>query len=329
MNNLIKKLLKKVFRVKTPPTEPLSTFGDPVLAEKLILLDNKTVKRAGFLDTINSKECHFRHNLIRARKEAIIPVMIGFMLGFGLFINDFVKGWKANERALLRYVNDAKILYGEQIFLSHELSEDLESLKMISDEKKVSLPKYLYMRYSKDGYYGEERARRYLIIDASFGLFFLSANILAITIFLRLRKPANFIIDHERQLFYTWKKGKVYVARYKELSVAFTNNILHFKCYGLNENHELTYQFFTPYLSLFNSEEDKAYILAFMSKYLLQGKDAVSSVDFKRRDRLPWLRKQVKPTDWEQQISAILAELDRSGVPDIALSEKITKNMPS
>ncbi|MBD1228682.1 hypothetical protein [Xenorhabdus griffiniae] len=66
-----------------------------------------------------------------------------------------------------------------------------------------------------------------------------------------------------------------------------------------------------------------------MSKYLLQGKDAVSSVDFKRRDRLPWLRKQVKPTDWEQQISAILAELDRSGVPDITLSEKITKNMPS
>ncbi|MDE9493924.1 hypothetical protein KKJ09_10045 [Xenorhabdus bovienii] len=322
MSILIKKIFKKIFRVKTPPTEPLSTFGDPVLEEKLILLDNKTVKRAGFLDAINSKECHFRHNLIRARKEVIVPVMIGFMLGFGFFINDFVQGWRANERALLRYVSDAKILYGEQIFLSYGLSEDLESLKIISDEKEVSLPKYLYMRYSKDGYYGEERARRYLIIDASFGLFFLSANILIISIFLRLRKPANFIIDHERQLFYTWKKGKVYVSRYKELGVAFANNILHFKCYGLNEKNELTYQFFIPYLSLFNSDEDKVYILAFMSKYLLQGKEAVSSVDFKRQDQLPWFRKQIKPADLETQITAILAELDRLWPPKGATDPK-------
>ncbi|MGJ0626366.1 hypothetical protein [Xenorhabdus bovienii] len=315
MSKLIKKIFKKIFRVKTLPTEPLSTFGDPVLEQKLILLDNKTVKRAGFLDAINSKESHFRHNLIRARKEVIVPVMIGFMLGFGFFINDFVQGWNANETAFLRYVSNAKELYGEQVFLSDKAPEHLDSLKMIADDKAVSLLKYLYIRYSKDSFYGEERARRYLIIDASFGLFFLSANILIISIFLRLRKPANFIIDHERQLFYTWKKGKVYVSRYKELGVAFANNILHFKCYGLNEKNELTYQFFIPYLSLFNSDEDKVYILAFMSKYLLQGKEAVSSVDFKRQERLPWFRKQIKPTDWETQITAILAELDRLGPP--------------
>ncbi|MDC9622294.1 hypothetical protein PSI22_11780 [Xenorhabdus sp. XENO-7] len=315
MSILIKKIFKKIFRVKTPPTEPLSTFGDPVLEQKLILLDNKTVKRAGFLDEINSKECHFRHNLIRARKEVIVPVMIGFMLGFGFFINDFVKGWKANERNFLWSVQNAKKYYGEQFNLNPNAPAYTKSLRVITNDKEVSLLKYLYIRYSKDSYYGEERARRYLIIDASFGLFFLSANILIISIFLRLRKPANFIIDHERQLFYTWKKGKVYVSRYKELGVAFANNILHFKCYGLNEKNELTYQFFIPYLSLFNSDEDKVYIFAFMSKYLLQGKEAVSSVDFKRQERLPWFRKQIKPTDWETQITAILAELDRLGPP--------------
>ncbi|CBJ79707.1 hypothetical protein XBJ1_0563 [Xenorhabdus bovienii SS-2004] len=181
---------------------------------------------------------------------------------------------------------------------------------------------YLYISYSKDSIYGEERARRSLILDSSFGLFFLSANILIISIFLRLRKPANFIIDHERQLFYTWKKGKVYVSRYKELGVAFANNILHFKCYGLNEKNELTYQFFIPYLSLFNSDEDKIYILAFMSKYLLQGKEAVSSVDFKRQEQLPWFRKQIKPADWETQITAILAELDRFWPPKGATEPK-------
>ncbi|MDE9535118.1 hypothetical protein KKI91_10350 [Xenorhabdus bovienii] len=322
MSILIKKIFKKIFRVKAPPTEPLSTFGDPVLEEKLILLDNKTVKRAGFLDTINSKECHFRHNLIRARKEVIVPVMIGFMLGLGFFINDFVKGWKANERNFLWSVQSAKKYYGEQFNLNPNAPAYTKSLRVITNDKEVSLLKYLYIRYSKDSYYGEERARRYLVIDASFGLFFLSANILIISIFLRLRKPANFIIDCERQLFYTWKKGKVYVSRYKELGVAFANNILHFKCYGLNEKNELTYQFFIPYLSLFNSDEDKIYILAFMSKYLLQGKEAVSSVDFKRQDRLPWFRKQIKPADLETQITAILAELDRLGPPKGATDPK-------
>ncbi|MDE1475636.1 hypothetical protein [Xenorhabdus bovienii] len=322
MSILIKKIFKKIFRVKAPPTEPLSTFGDPVLEEKLILLDNKTVKRTGFLDAINSKECHFRHNLIRARKEVIIPVFVGFMLGFCFFINNFFKVWKANEEDYLWFLKDAKESYGEQFYLNPNAPAYNKSLQIISDDKKVSLLEYLYIKYSKDSFYGEERARRYLIIDASFGLFFLSANILIISIFLRLRKPANFIIDHERRLFYTWKKGKVYVSRYKELGVAFANNILHFKCYGLNEKNELTYQFFIPYLSLFNSDEDKIYILAFMSKYLLQGKEAVSSVDFKRQDRLPWFRKQIKPTDLETQITAILAELDRLGPPKGATDPK-------
>ncbi|CDG96909.1 hypothetical protein XBP1_2370013 [Xenorhabdus bovienii str. puntauvense] len=322
MSILIKKIFKKIFRVKTPPTEPLSTFGDPVLEQKLILLDNKTVKRAGFLDAINSKEYHFRHNLIRARKEVIVPVMIGFMLGLGFFINDFVKGWKANEEDLLWSVQNAKKRYGEQFYLNPNAPAYTKSLRVISDDKKISLTEYLYISYSKNSYYGEERAKRHLIIDASFGFFFLSANILIISIFLRLRKPANFIIDHERQLFYTWKKGKVYVSCYKELGVAFTNNILHFKCYGLNEKNEMTYQFFIPYLSLFNSDEDKIYILAFMSKYLLQGKEAVSSVDFKRQERLPWFRKQIKPADWETQITAIVAELDRLGPPKGATDPK-------
>ncbi|MCC8379521.1 MULTISPECIES: hypothetical protein [unclassified Xenorhabdus] len=313
MSELIKKTLKKIFKVKTSPTEPLSTFGDPVLEGKIILLNDKTVKRAGFLDVINDKECQFRHNIIRARKEVIIPLMIGFMLCLGFFINNFVTVWKANEEGYLWSVQNAKKRYGEKFYLNPNAPEYVKSLQIISDDEKVSLLDYFHIKYSKGSYYGEERARRYLIIDASFGLFFLIANILLISILLRLRKPANFIIDHERKLFYTWKKGKVYVSRYKELEVAFTNNILHFKCYGLNEKNELTYQFFIPYLSLFNSDEDKIYILAFMSKYLLQGKEAVSSVDFKRQERLPWFRKQIKPTDWEQQISAILAELDRLG----------------
>ncbi|WP_145956960.1 hypothetical protein, partial [Xenorhabdus miraniensis] len=207
MKKLIKKIVKKLFSVKTPPTELLLTFGDPALEEKIIPLDNKTVKRAGFLDIINNKECHFRHNLIRARKEVIIPVMVGFMLGFVFFINDNISTWKASEKTILLLLKSAKENYGEQFYLNPEASKSTKLLKIVSDDTRVSLMEYLHISYSNDSIYGEERARDSLILDASFGLFFLSSNILLISIFLRLRRPANFIIDHERQLFYTWKKG--------------------------------------------------------------------------------------------------------------------------
>ncbi|MBD2784792.1 hypothetical protein ID858_10915, partial [Xenorhabdus sp. DI] len=59
----------------------------------------------------------------------------------------------------------------------------------------------------------------------------------------------------------------------------------------------------------------KKYLLAFVVKYLMQGKESVSSVDFKRHSSIFFSRKNSKPTDWETQVTAILAELDRLGPP--------------
>ncbi|WP_446470579.1 hypothetical protein [Xenorhabdus stockiae] len=319
MKRLIKKWFKKIIGFNLPPSESLSKFCNPLLKESLILLDDHTVKRVDFLDSINDKECHFRNNRIKLR-VGLIPLIVGFMLCLGFFVSDFIKTWKASERTFLWHLEDVKKDYGERFFLNPRIPEYAHSLKVISDDKKVSLVEYLYIRYSKDSFYGEMRGRKYLILDIGFGFFFLSANIMLFSILFGARKPANFVLDREKQLFYTWKEGKIYVSRYTELGVSCLNKSIHFELYGLNENNELNHYYFTPYLSM--SSLDKVYIFSFMAKYLFQGKKSVSSSNFKRRELFPWLRKDLRPADWQQQISAILAELDRLGPPRKATDPK-------
>ncbi|MDX7987408.1 hypothetical protein FE392_08705 [Xenorhabdus sp. 12] len=130
------------------------------------------------------------------------------------------------------------------------------------------------------------------------------------------------IIDRERQVFYTWKKDKMYVSRYNQLDVVNISNILYLRVYGVNESNNLKSYFFAPRINNFiDPITNKSYFLTFISKYLLQGRESVSSVDFKRWLPLFLGRKREKPTDWEYQMATILTELDRLGPPDILESD--------
>ncbi len=135
------------------------------------------------------------------------------------------------------------------------------------------------------------------------------------------QSQAPLIIDRERQIFYTWHKGKAYAARYPQLGMMEKTNILYLKVYGLDENNNLIERVFIPNVSSYtfaflSSGNDKGLALAFMVKFLLNGKEAVSKVDYKRREPLIWWSKDKRPADLEAQIPLILAELDRLGPPD-------------
>ncbi|OTA21347.1 hypothetical protein Xbed_00576 [Xenorhabdus beddingii] len=325
MKQLIKKWFNNTFgivEVDSLPVERLPALCYSLLEKKLNLLDSTTIKDVGFLDSINSRECHFSPNINRMRKQILFPIAVGFILGFVFFINNFVKKWNANENALIEYVENTKRNYGSQFFLDPKAPEHIKSLKIISNSKDISLFKYFYIRYSKDSIYGEERSRRYFIFEVGGGLSLLIINIILLYFVFLHKKPADFIIDRKKKIFYSWRKGRVYVSRYSELGIINKNNIIRFEVYGLNKENKLMSCFFVPSISMLNSIEYNNFMLKFMSKYLLQGKESVSSVDFKRREILPWLRKDLRPEDWESQISAILAELDRLGPPGMMLDSK-------
>ncbi|PHM44502.1 hypothetical protein Xmir_04392 [Xenorhabdus miraniensis] len=115
----------------------------------------------------------------------------------------------------------------------------------------------------------------------------------------------------------------MYVARYSQVDVVNLYDVLYFRAYGFDKNNKLMIYDFEPRIpNLIDDIISKKYLLAFMAKYLIQGKESVSSVDFKRQSSIFSLRKNSKPADWEQQISAILAELDRLGPPKRATDPK-------
>ncbi|AOM41172.1 hypothetical protein [Xenorhabdus hominickii] len=75
----------------------------------------------------------------------------------------------------------------------------------------------------------------------------------------------------------------MYAARYTQLDAVHVSDILFLRTYGFGENNNLVIHVFEPsILDILISRIGKDYLLAFMAKYLIQGKELASSVDFQR-----------------------------------------------
>ncbi|MCP9268620.1 hypothetical protein M5U04_11065 [Xenorhabdus sp. XENO-1] len=195
----------------------ISTFCDPLLKEDIGILDKEQIENEKAIEFINDKNCVIINEINGHRTSIIIPVLIGFLLGFCFFIKDFINAWEGNEEAYLDTVEYAKKVYGDEFYLNSKLPVHLKPYKYISDSKTISLPEYFHIRYIDNGFYKKSTVRGYLLLDGGFFLLFLSANFFLLYLLFFSRKLAPFIIDREKQIFYTWAKGKMYIARYAQL----------------------------------------------------------------------------------------------------------------
>ncbi|MBS9436097.1 hypothetical protein EAE91_02555 [Photorhabdus noenieputensis] len=322
MKQRLKNLLKKWFPTIHPlPAQRLARWEKEILAVPPDIKNEDTIKHVEVLDYLDNKECRIRNTQRRARSIALIPVTLGLISSLVLNVNDFIESRKKNETWIHSWVNLAKKKYGEEFYLRNDLPDYMEDARYIGNDKEISLRKYLYYRYT---FYPS--STRLLIIDISFLLLYLLIIPPFVWAIFFLRRQAPLIIDRERQIFYTWYKGKAYVARYPQVGMAEKTNIFFLKVYGLDENNNLIGRGFIPNVSSYtfaflSSGNDKALAVAFMVKFLLNGKEAVSKVDYKRREPLIWWSKDKRPADLDAQIPLILAELDRLGPPDEDLSE--------
>ncbi|QXF35114.1 hypothetical protein CE143_19510 [Photorhabdus luminescens] len=322
MKQRLKNLLKKWFPTIHPlPTKRLVRWEKEILTVPPDIKDEKTIKHVEILDRLNDKECHIRNPQRRFRSITLIPVTLGLITSLVLTVNDFIKERKDTESDIHSWVELVKEKYGEKFYLRNDLPDYMENARYIGNDKEISLRKYLYYRYT---FYPS--STRLLIIDISFLLLYLLIIPPFVYCIFFWQSQAPLIIDRERQIFYTWYKGKAYAARYPQLGMMEKTNILYLKVYGLNENNNLIERVFIPNVSSYtfaflSSGNDKGLALAFMVEFLLNGKEAVSKVDYKRREPLIWWSKDKRPADLEAQIPLILAELDRLGPPDEDLSE--------
>ncbi|PQQ29502.1 hypothetical protein C6H64_12775 [Photorhabdus luminescens] len=318
----LKNLLKKWFPTIHPlPAKRLARWEKEILAVPPDIKDAETIKHVEILDYLDNKECHIRNTQRRARSIALIPVTLGIISSLVLNVNDFIESRKNNEVWIHGWVDLAKKKYGDNFYLRNDLPDYMEGASYIGNDKDISLRKYLHYRYNFSEYGNDV-----FITDMIFLLLYLLIIPPFVWAMFFLRRQAPLIIDRERQIFYTWYKGKAYAARYPQVGMAEKTNILFLKVYGLDENNNLVGRGFIPNVSSYSfaflsSGNDKGLAVAFMVKFLLNGKEAVSKVDYKRREPLIWWSKDKRPADLEAQIPLILAELDRLGPPDEDLSE--------
>ncbi|MCT8345491.1 hypothetical protein LG003_22330 [Photorhabdus kleinii] len=322
MKQRLKNLLKKWFPTIHPlPAKRLAQWEKEILAVPPDIKDEETIKHVEILDRLNDKECWIRNPQRRFRSIILIPVTLGLITSLLLTVNDFIEERERAESNLRDWIELVRGKYGEKFYLRNDLPNYMEDARYIGNDKEISLIKYLHYRYN---YY--KYSNDILIIDMAFLLLYLLIIPPFVWGVFFSRRQAPLIIDRERQIFYTWYKGKAYAARYPQVGMAEKTNIFFLKVYGLDENNNLIGRGFIPNVSSYSfaflsSGNDKALAVAFMVKFLLNSKEAVSKVDYKRREPLIWWSKDKRPADLEAQIPLILAELDRLGPPDEDLSE--------
>ncbi|PHM30311.1 hypothetical protein [Xenorhabdus innexi] len=309
-------------------TGRLSTVCDSLLQEDIGKSDKERLAYERAIESINDNNCVIINEINDIRRDFLfIPVLIGFLVSLGLFLNDFIKTWEGNEKSYLSRVEYAKEIYGKEFYLNPKLPDRLKPYEYIADAEKISLLQYFHIRYMDNGFYKKSTVRGNLYLDGGFFLFFLTMiSIFSYLLFFSY-KMAPLVIDREKKVFYTWEKGNVYIARYTQLDVVHYKDTLLLRTYRVDESDTLFLHNFRPRIPKVHSLYiGKAYLLTFIAKYLVQGKDAVSSVNFQRQRMLiSWLlnlRQEPKPTDWESQIEDNFVKLDKVMPPEISSDEE-------
>ncbi|KER00994.1 hypothetical protein [Photorhabdus temperata] len=215
MKQRLKNLLKKWFPTIHPlPAKRLTRWEKELLTAPPDIKDTETIKHVEILDRLNDKECWVRNPQHRYRSIVLIPVTLGIISSLVLNVNDFMESRKKNEAWIHSWVNLAKKKYGEEFYLRTDLPDYMEDARYIGNDRKISLRKYLHYRYN---YF--EYSDYYLKVDIGFLLLYLLIIPPFVYCVFFWQRQAPLIIDRERQIFYTWYKGKAYAARYPQLGL--------------------------------------------------------------------------------------------------------------
>ncbi|MGJ0639449.1 hypothetical protein, partial [Xenorhabdus bovienii] len=207
MINSIKKWLTKKTEAKVnhdARISRLSTVCDPFLDEDIGILDKDQIKTEGFIELIDDKKCEIRYGRNNYRENILLASLVGFLLGFCFFIDDYITSWKANENLNLRIVSNIKEKYGEDFYLNPKLPDYYKAYEYIADAENISFPQYFHMRYTDSGFYGKSSVRSDLLLDGGFFLFSITMILIHLWVLSLLRKISPLVIDRKKQLFYTW-----------------------------------------------------------------------------------------------------------------------------
>ncbi|WP_426575775.1 hypothetical protein ACP179_13650 [Xenorhabdus stockiae] len=230
----------------------------------------------------------------------------------------FTEQKKEHLPEIWEQVNLARQKYGEKDFyLQPHYSKKMEIVRYVNYSKEITFDRYLYYRYN-----GSDNNIFLILLD-----FLIFGTLISLTIFLPIyirrfyKNPPPLFIDRKRQLFFSWRKGKVYAAHYSQVGFSQLRVQLHSSetrgliLYTLDRNNSLTNRIFSIHMYRernSSSEQQKRFILpyVFIVNYLLYGKSPVFEGDILRTPAPRKCHEDEKPADFDEQITRILAALE-------------------
>ena len=278
---------------------------------KLLSLQTKTkdidsLSAMVSLQDISSNVCMFRSGLQMLRWIILIPWFICLCLSAIYFFSDFKNDWNKCEKRIIYMIEN----FDSSIDTNSDVVDFFKKQnKYIGNDKVLSLNEYLYYRYNEYEYGGE-----YLTSDIIHTIYYII--FIPLSLYLSFIK-APLILVRNRQLFMTWINGKAFVARYSHVGVVETPQAVSLILYGLDDKKNIIKTAFvlpTNPTIIISTKQGRKNILAFITKYMLWGQSAVASTDYER-DMPYYFRKDKKPDDFEQQVSDVLAVLDKLNSP--------------
>lgn len=249
------------------------------------------------LQYINERICMFRSSLQMIRWVIFIPWLLWLFISAMRFTSNFNESWKNCNNRVIDLIENMD---------NDEYVNRFKSI--IGDDKKLNFNEYLYYRYNEFAYGGE-----YLTGDIVMVLFHTITIPLCFYAAFLTKRKAPLALVRDRQLFMTWINGKAFVARYSQVGVVETPQAVSLILYGLDDKKNIIKTAFvlpTNPTIIISTKQGRKNILAFITKYMLWGQSAVASTDYERN--IPYyFRKDKKPADFEQQVSNVLAALDK------------------
>ena len=124
------------------------------------------------------------------------------------------------------------------------------------------------------------------------------------------------VADRKRGILYSYVDGIVTAVRYEDAQFGYAGRMLAFKLFYIHpETGKLGTHIYRPNVSfytgfLMSTDTENYRFITFLNKYMKEGRDAVSSVDYQARDPLFCFAKNPLPDNFEQQVTQILAKLD-------------------
>ncbi|UDN36883.1 hypothetical protein [Proteus sp. NMG38-2] len=274
------------------------------------------LKDFDFLNELTEDKCEIDSPNRNIIKNMAIPIFIVLFFSLIYLLHD---KYEKIYYGTIRFEESVKIYEKdydkEYSVVSNSWKEIYDAYKPYFNQK-VTYWDYLKAYYSGDFYQGTKNA---IYQDlALFSMPLIGMILMGLIIFYMPWVVLK--VDRKRQILYVWNSRQLLVTRYCNAEFGYADTLMFLKLYCLDKKTgKLIEGYFKPNISystglLVSRTAENKHFVTFINTFMKEGRDAISQTNYSRRKPLVWFNKNPLPADFEQQISRILAEIDKKKV---------------